>query len=143
MKRVLVLLAVLFLIHSLAWAEETQRAPQAAPAGGHCVLPDLSQLSPDQVMIAALQAGLEITPKTSDAPIMACPTLSQCSDVPGCGLSGGVCTSAILGKCCTTGAAVLCCPNEIVVTRCPCHCVSEDCPALRCNANSQVTRSCT
>jgi hypothetical protein len=142
MKRVLVLLAVLFLTHSLAWAEGGPHATPPDPAGGRCVLPDLAQLSPDQVAIAALQAGLEITPKTA-APIPACPVLSQCSDVPGCGLSGGPCTSAILGKCCTTGAAVLCCPNEIVVTRCPCHCVFEDCPTLRCNANSQVTRSCT
>ncbi len=142
MKRVLVLLAVLFLVHGLAWAGEARATASPAPAGGHCALPDLAQLSPDQIALAALQAGLEITPKTS-APIPACPVSSQCSDVPGCGLSGGPCTTAIIGQCCNAGPAVLCCSGEMVVTRCPCHCVGEDCPTLRCNAQTQVTRSCT
>jgi hypothetical protein len=145
MKRMLVLIAALFLISgligSVAWAEGTATTP--GPAAGRCTLPPgLAQMSPDQVAAAALQAGLQIFPKSSDIPIPACPTLFQCSSLPGCGVGGGACTTAVLGKCCSTGAAVLCCTNEILVTRCPCRCMFEDCPH-QCDTSAQVIQTCS
>jgi hypothetical protein len=149
MKRTLVLVAALFLIGSLAaWAEGSAANPAVSPApgGGSCALPDLAGLSPAQVALAALRAGIEMRPVDSvtAAGIPACPTTFACSSLPGCG-STMVCSLTAMGPCCTTGTAVLCCGgtgSHIFVERCPCTCVSEDCPRL-CETSTQVTRSCS
>jgi hypothetical protein len=146
MKRTLVLVAVLFLIGTLAaWAEGPTAAPAAmtAPAGGHCVLPDLAGMSPDQIAVAALRAGLTMSP--ADTPIastlQACPTTFECSSIAGCG-SSMVCAVGSIGKCCVAGPIVLCCSNQIFVERCPCKCVLEDCPS-QCSRSTQITWSCS
>jgi hypothetical protein len=151
MKRTLVLVAVLLLIGPLAaWAEggagahpapEAQRPADPAAAGGGCALPDLAQLTPDQVAVAALRAGLQMSASASDPTIPACPTTFQCSNIAGCG-AGMICSATAIGKCCSDGNIVLCCSNNIFVVRCPCKCVLEDCPR-QCTQSSQVTWSCS
>ncbi|HEX3553894.1 MAG TPA: hypothetical protein VIA62_11770 [Thermoanaerobaculia bacterium] len=139
MKRVLVLVAVLLLIGSLAaWAEGTAAGP--APGGG-CVLPDLGQLSPDQVAVAALRAGLQISASTPVSTVQACPTTFQCSSIAGCG-SSMVCSANPIGNCCSEGNVVLCCSHTIFVVSCPCKCVLEDCPR-QCGQSTQVNWSCS
>lgn len=138
MKRTLVLVAVLLLTGSLAWAEDPAGP---GPTGGGCALPDLSQLSPDQVAVAALQAGLQISAPTAVDTIPACPATFHCSSIAGCGASM-VCTATAIGQCCSAGPVVICCANNIFVIRCPCHCVLEDCP-LQCRQSSEVTRTCS
>lgn len=141
MKRTLVLVALLLLsLSSLAWAEG---APTAVPgpAGGRCVLPDLSRLSPDQAAAAAIQAGLQVSASTPTSTVPACPTQFQCSSIAGCG-SSMVCNVNPIGQCCTLGTAVICCSSTIWVERCPCKCVLEDCP-FQCRQSTQVTWSCS
>jgi len=140
MKRTLVLVAVLlFILSSLAWAEG---APGAGPAGGSCVLPDLSRLSPDQAAAVAIQAGLQVSPKNAAATtVPACPTEFNCSSIAGCG-SSMVCNVNPIGQCCTLGTAVICCAGTMWVERCPCKCVFEDCPH-QCGQSTQVTRFCS
>jgi hypothetical protein len=139
MKRTLVLVALLLLsLSSLAWAEGT---PSAGPAGGRCVLPDLSRLSPDQAAAAAIQAGLQVSPASATTTVPACPVEFQCSSIAGCG-SSMVCNVNPIGQCCTTGTAVICCSGTLWVERCPCKCVLEDCPR-QCGQSTQVTRFCS
>jgi hypothetical protein len=138
MKRTLVVVAVLLftslLTSRFAWAEGT--------AGGGCSLPDVAGLSPDQVAVAALKAGLQMSAATSaTTTIQACPATFQCSSIAGCG-SSMICSATPIGQCCSAGAFVLCCTNEIFVVRCPCKCVLEDCPH-QCGQSTQVTRSCS
>jgi hypothetical protein len=71
MKRALFLVAVLFLMSNLAWAQAAGTAPSpvADPrAGGNCQLPDLAGLSPGQRAAAAINAGLEMTFVDSPGP---------------------------------------------------------------------------
>lgn len=141
MKRTLVLVVVLLFVGTLAvWAEGTP-ATDPGPAGGGCTLPDLAQLSPDQVAVAALRAGLQLSASTSDPAIPTCPATFQCSSILGCG-SSMVCSATPIGKCCVDGGVVLCCTNTIWVVRCPCHCVLEDCPH-QCSQSTEVTRTCS
>ncbi len=141
MKRSLVFVVVLLFVGCLAvWAEGAPAA-DPGPAGGGCALPDLAQLSPDQVAVAALGAGFQLSAATSDPSIPACPSTFQCSSIIGCGASM-VCSATPIGKCCSTAGAVLCCTNTIFVIRCPCHCVLEDCPH-QCSQSEEVSRTCS
>lgn len=144
MKPTLVLVAVLLLTSHFALAEGTASGAMAADprlASNGCALPDLAGLSPDQVAVAALNAGLQMSAATSDPTIQACPATFECSSIAGCG-SSMVCSATPIGQCCTLGTAVLCCANTIFVVRCPCKCVLEDCPR-QCAQSTQVTRSCS
>jgi hypothetical protein len=138
MKPTLVLVAVLLFTSSMAWAQGSAADPRLANG---CALPDLAGLSPDQVAVAALGAGLQMSAASSDPTIPACPVTFECSSIAGCG-SSMVCSATAIGQCCTLGTAVLCCANTILVTRCPCKCVLEDCPR-QCAQSTQVTRSCS
>jgi hypothetical protein len=133
-KRTLVLVVVLLFTSHFAWAEGTA-------AGGGCALPDLAGLSPDQVAVAALQAGLQMSAATSATPVQVCPATFQCSSIAGCG-SSMVCSATPIGQCCSVGTVVICCSSTIFVIRCPCKCVLEDCPH-QCAQSTQVTRSCS
>jgi hypothetical protein len=136
MQRTLVLVAALFLIAPLAAQAEN-------PVKGSCSLPDMAGLSPDQIAVAALRAGLTMSPADTSTgiPVQSCPTTFECSSIAGCG-SSMVCTVNPIGQCCLAGTVVLCCANTMFVERCPCKCVSEDCPRL-CEVSTQVTRSCS
>lgn len=143
MRSTLVFVAVLLFATHFALAQGTAgRAEAADPrlASGGCALPDVAGLSPDQIAVAALNAGLQMSAATSDPTIQACPATFLCSSIAGCG-SSMVCSATPIGQCCTLGTAVLCCANTIFVVRCPCQCVLEDCPR-QCGQSTQVTRSC-
>jgi len=141
MKRSLVLVVVLLFVGSLAVWAEGKPAAGPDPAGGGCALPDLAQLSPDQVAVAALRAGLQLYASTAAPTIPACPATFQCSSILGCG-SSMVCTATPIGQCCSTSGVVLCCTNTIFVVRCPCKCVLEDCPH-QCSQSTEVSRTCS
>ena len=59
MKRALILVAVLLLSSTLSWAQTAGTAPAPDPrtGGGHCQLPNLAGLTPEQRAIAALNAA--------------------------------------------------------------------------------------
>jgi hypothetical protein len=142
MKRTLVLVAVLLLLGSLALRAEGAPGTNPGLAGGGCALPDLAQLSsPDQIAVAALGAGLQISVSTSASTVPACPVRFQCSSIAGCG-SNMVCSAVAIGKCCSEGNVVLCCSSTIFVVSCPCKCVLEDCPH-QCAQSTQVSWSCS
>jgi hypothetical protein len=142
MKRTLVLLAVLLLLGSLAVQAEGNLVADPRAAGGGCTLPDLAQLSPDQIAVAALQAGFQLSASTPDpATVPACPVTFHCSSIAGCG-SSMVCSATAIGQCCSEGNVVLCCSSTIFVVRCPCKCVLEDCPR-QCGQSTEVTWSCS
>jgi hypothetical protein len=143
MKRVLVLLAVLFLSSTLTWAAAPAPAPVAdSPAGGGCLLPDLAGLAPGQVAAAALNSGLQMI-FVDTPPVPACPVTFHCNSITGCG-AGPLCSVSDIGPCCTTGAAVLCCGNggDIIVQKCPCRCTGEVCSVV-CASSTNVTFSCS
>lgn len=86
------------------------RAPVADPrtaSGGNCQLPDLAGLSPAQIAVAALNAGLKMAFVDTPA-VPACPVTSHCNSVAGCA-PGPVCTAIALGQCCTNGSVLFCC----------------------------------
>lgn len=145
MKRVLVLLAVLFLSSTLTWAAGSAPAPVANPAatGSSCLLPDLAGLAPGQVAAAALNAGLQMIFVDTPPPVPACPVTFHCDSIAGCG-TGPVCGISNLGPCCTTGTAVLCCGNggDIIVQKCPCRCTGPVCSAV-CASSTNVTFNCS
>jgi hypothetical protein len=148
MKRILILVAVLLLSSILSWAQAagTASAPVADPrtGGGHCQLPNLAGLTPEQRAVAALNAGLQMTYAATPvgSPYPACPTTFKCNSVAGCG-AGPVCSLTVLGRCCHDGAAVLCCQDggEIVVNRCGCVCAGTVCSSA-CSTKTNVTVSC-
>ena len=147
MKRVVILVAVLFLMSALSWAQTagTAPAPVADPrtGGGHCQLPDLAGLTPEQRAAAALNAGLQMTyADTVVSPPPACPTAFNCSSIAGCG-AGSVCAVSVLGRCCQDGGATLCCQDggDINVNRCPCKCTGPLCSSA-CSSKTNVTVNC-
>lgn len=147
MKRVLILVVVLFLMSALSWAQTagTAAAPVADPrtGGGHCQLPNLAGLTPDQRAVAALNAGLQVTyADIVVSPPPACPTAFACNSVAGCG-AGSVCTATFLGRCCRDGGATLCCQDggDIVVTRCGCVCTGPLCSSA-CSTKTNVSVNC-
>lgn len=143
MNRTLVLVALLLLsLSSLAWAEGPATTGPG-PAGGRCVLPDLSRLSPDQAAAAVIQAGFEVSTASSPTTTVPdCPSTFRCSDIEGCGASMA-CFGFGIGPCCKTGGgAIACCGSNILVVSCPCQCVFEDCPH-QCGQSSQLTWSCS
>ncbi len=146
MKRALFLVAVLFLLSNLAWAQTagTASAPVADPrsGGGNCQLPDLAGLSPAQVAAAALNAGLKMT--FVDTPtVPACPVTFHCDSIANCARSQA-CFAAILGPCCSDGSAILCCQNggNLVETTCGCKCTGELCSSA-CSQSHEVGLSCS
>jgi hypothetical protein len=145
MKRALFLVAVLFLMSNLAWAQAAGTAPSpvADPrAGGNCQLPDLAGLSPGQRAAAAINAGLEMTFVDSPA-VPACPATFQCDSIAGCA-RGMVCAATILGPCCNFGTGVLCCANggSLVEVQCPCKCTGPLCSSA-CASSTNVTLNCS
>jgi hypothetical protein len=149
MKKALVLVAILLLASSLAWAEGTPEAAapqavgQAAPgaAEGSCTLPDFAGLSPDQRLAAALAAGFQMDGAVNrQVPI--CPTEFRCSSLTNCG-AGSPCSTTDIGQCCDAGGgAILCCASgTIKVRQCPCVCTTSPCLA-QCAASTDVTFHC-
>jgi len=143
MKRALVLVAFLLFLCTTAWAQGAGGAPVADPraAGGKCVLPDLSGLTPAQRAAVVLNAGLQMTYVDTNA-LPACPVTFSCNSIGGC-VAGSVCSVSVVGPCCRDGSAKLCCQNggEIVVDRCACQCSGPLCSAA-CASHSNVTVSC-
>jgi hypothetical protein len=144
MKRAIVLVAVLLLTSTMAWAEPagTAPAPAADPrvAGGGCQLPDLAGLAPAQIQAAALNAGLEVTFAAAPA-VPACPVTFHCNSIANCA-AGGVCSVGLLGPCCNTGGVVLCCASgNISETRCACKCTGPLC-AVSCVHSTEVNWNC-
>jgi hypothetical protein len=147
MKRILILVAVLFLMSALSWAQTagTAPAPEADPrtGGGHCQLPNLAGLTPEQRAAAALNAGLQMTyADTVVSPPPACPVTYNCNSVAGCA-AGSVCSATVLGRCCRDGNATLCCQDgdDIVVNRCGCVCTGTVCSSA-CTSKTNVSVSC-
>ena len=149
MKKALVLVAILLLTSSLAWAEGTSAvaAPevvgQADPgsAEGGCTLPDFTGLSPDQQLAAALAAGFQMNGAVNrQVPI--CPTVFHCTSIMNCG-AGSPCTTTDLGQqCCASGGGQICCASgTIKVRQCPCVCTTSPCLA-QCTASTDVTLHC-
>jgi hypothetical protein len=149
MKRTLVLIALLLLTCSLAWAEEpapgtSAGAPLggsiASDSGGGCMLPDLTGLSQEQILAAALEAGFQVSP--TDVQIPPCPTTFSCTSIPNCG-AGTPCTVSIIGQCCKpAGAPPICCANgPIKEKRCPCVCTGSPC-AFQCINSTDVKLIC-
>jgi hypothetical protein len=141
MKRALVLVAVLLLPSSLAWAEAP--APEGdlfAAGGGGCMLPDLAGLSPDQIAAAALGAGFQVSPHNVDVP--ACPATFHCDSLTGCA-AGPLCSITDIGQCCQAGDPVLCClSGTIKVQRCRCECTGPVCSVL-CASSTDVRWRCS
>lgn len=142
MKRTLVVFAML-LFAGLAWAEgpETNDEPIADPGlGGGCVLPDLAGLSPDQIALAALEAGFQTTPMNVQAP--ACPVTFHCNSIGNCGI-GPLCAIGNIGPCCSAGGGLnLCCINgNIWVKKCPCRCTGNPC-SITCPNSTEVNWHC-
>jgi hypothetical protein len=129
MKRILILVAVLLLSSALSWAQTagTAPAPVADPrtGGGHCQLPNLAGLTPEQRAAAVLNAGLQVTyaDVVVGSPYPACPTTFKCNSIDNC-KAGSVCNFTVIGRCCHDGSAVLCCQDggDIAVDRCACEC---------------------
>lgn len=148
MKRALVLVAFLLLsCTTTAWAQGAGSAPVGDPraAGGKCLLPDLSGLTPAQRAAAVLNAGLQMTNLDTVDPgsLPACPATFSCNSITGCG-AGSTCSLTVLGPCCEDGGAKLCCSNhgEIVVDQCPCQCVLGTVCSSACASHTNVTVSC-
>src|SRR4029077_12779301 len=103
MKRILILVAVLFLMSALSWAQTagTAPAPVADPrtGGGHCQLPNLVGLTPEQRAAAVLNAGLQVT-YADTTPVPACPVTFNCNSIANCGV-GSTCNNTVLGRCCS------------------------------------------
>ena len=151
MKKGLVLVAILFLISSLAWAEGTaggaatpeavNPADSTAVAGG-CTLPDFTGLSPDQRVAAALAAGLQVSGAVNKQTAM-CPTVFHCDSITNCGI--GLCSPPQdIGQCCNAGGgSILCCLNgTFKVQRCHCRCTANPCD-LQCGTSTNVTLQCS
>lgn len=149
MKKALVLVAILLLTSSLAWAEGTPgaAAPETVgqadpgPAEGSCTLPDFAGLSPDQQLAAALAAGFQLNGAVNRQTPM-CPTVFSCSSLTNCGV-GGPCSTTDIGDCCVNGVgATICCfGGTIKVRRCPCHCTGRPC-AIQCTTSDDVSLQC-
>jgi hypothetical protein len=147
MKRILILVAVLFLMSALSWAQTagTAPAPVADPrtGGGHCQLPNLAGLTPEQRAAAILNAGLQVTYADTVVGLPpACPTTYNCNSVAGCA-TGSVCNATVLGRCCRDGNATLCCQDggDIVVNRCGCVCTGTVC-STACTSKTNVAVNC-
>lgn len=134
MKRAFVLVAVLFLISGVAWGTEDDFE------GGGCKLPDLAGLTPDEIAVAALAAGLEI-PAAVPAAIPACPVTFHCDSIPNCGL-GACSTPTDIGRCCNNGGLTLCCATgTIKVRQCNCVCTGNPC-STQCIQSTDVRFRC-
>jgi hypothetical protein len=147
MKRALFLVAVLFLMSTMTWAQGagTAPAPVADPrvaGSGNCQLPDLAGLSPGQVAVAAMGSGLKLT-YVDDPTVPACPVAFNCNSITGCG-QGPVCSLTSLGPCCSEGGAILCCQGggDIIETQCACRCTATLCVST-CTQHHQVSVNCT
>jgi hypothetical protein len=148
MKRILILVAVLLLSSALSWAQTagTAPAPVADPrtGGGHCQLPNLAGLTPEQRAVAALNAGLQMTyAATVTGPTPACPTTFKCNSIANC-QAGSVCSATFLGHCCRDGNATLCCQDggDIVVDRCACVCPFGVVCSSACTSKTNVSVNC-
>lgn len=145
MKRMLVFVAALFLVSGLAWAggESSGGAPATDPLfaeGGGCMLPDLSGLSEEERMSAALAAGFQVTPTPAAYP--ACPVTFQCNSIGNCGI-GPICSLTNIGACCTSGGFNICCmQGTIRVRRCPCVCTGTICSTV-CTNSDDVRWGCS
>ena len=148
MKRTLFFVVALFLVSGLAWAggESSGGAPvpTAEPLfaeGGGCTLPDLSGLSAEERMSAALAAGFQVSP--TPAAIQACPVTFHCNSITNCA-AGPVCGLADIGQCCNSGGGViLCCTSgTIKVQRCPCQCNGNPC-AIQCVNSTDIRWGCS
>jgi hypothetical protein len=149
MKKTLVLVAILLLSGSLAWAEGlgAAAAPEAvgqvnsSPAGEGCTLPDFAGLSEDQRLAAALAAGFQIDGAINrQVPI--CPTVFHCNSITNCG-AGAPCSTTDIGQCCDPGGGgfICCASGTIKVRSCPCVCIGSPC-AIQCTTSTDVTMHC-
>jgi hypothetical protein len=149
MKRILILVAVLLLSSALSWAQTAGTAPAPVmdprTGGGHCQLPNLAGLTPEQRAAAILNAGLKMTSADIGvgSPYPACPTTFKCNSIANC-QAGSICNTTVIGPCCHDGSAVLCCQDhgDIAVDRCACQCPLGTACSLACLNSTNVSVSC-
>jgi hypothetical protein len=151
MRKALVLVAILLLTSSLAWAEGAAgaiAAPEArgqadtGASGGGCTLPDFTGLSRDQRVAAALGAGLQVS-RAVNALTPLCPTsFFYCTTITNCKV-GSSCTYENLGQCCDLGDGdLLCCAQGSLKFRhCLCTCSAYPCP-LECLDSTDARLVC-